>query len=80
MPEAAPSKKERKPRSQAAAAVMQPTVSQDDIARRAYEYYVARGYQAGDPLDDWLRAERELTASAIAPPAPKRQRRSKAVN
>ena len=32
----------------------------DDMIRvRAYEIYVERGYQ-GDPLEDWLRAEREL--------------------
>ncbi len=31
----------------------------DRIRVRAYEIYVARGYQ-GDPLEDWLRAEREL--------------------
>jgi Protein of unknown function (DUF2934) len=32
----------------------------DDMIRaRAYEIYVERGYH-GDPLEDWLRAEREL--------------------
>ena len=32
----------------------------DDMIRvRAYEIHVERGYQ-GDPLEDWLRAEREL--------------------
>ena len=30
------------------------------IASRAYEYYLSRGQQAGNDLDDWLRAEREL--------------------
>jgi hypothetical protein len=33
-----------------------------EIARRAYELYVARGGQHGSDLDDWLRAERELAA------------------
>jgi hypothetical protein len=34
--------------------------TQDDIARRAYELYTARGGQAGADVEDWLRAEREL--------------------
>jgi hypothetical protein len=32
----------------------------DDVARRAYELYEARGAESGADLDDWLRAEREL--------------------
>lgn len=31
-----------------------------DIARRAYLYAEARGFQGGSPEEDWLRAEREL--------------------
>jgi hypothetical protein len=34
--------------------------SLDDVARRAYEFYEARGGEPGADLDDWLRAEREL--------------------
>ena len=34
--------------------------SDDDIARRAYERYEARGRTDGYALDDWLDAEREL--------------------
>ena len=40
--------------------VLQPT--QSEIARRAYEIYLARGYAPGCELDDWLQAERELNA------------------
>ena len=29
------------------------------IRARAYEIYLKRGYH-GDPMEDWLRAEREL--------------------
>ena len=29
------------------------------IAKIAYGYWVARGYQPGSPEQDWLRAERE---------------------
>jgi hypothetical protein len=32
----------------------------DDIARVAYEIYVARGRADGAHLDDWLEAERRL--------------------
>jgi hypothetical protein len=48
--------------------------TQDDIALRAYHIYLERGCTPGDPLDDWVRAERELTETSIKPrrkPAPK---------
>jgi hypothetical protein len=32
-----------------------------DIARRAYELFMARGGQHGADVDDWLMATRELT-------------------
>ena len=35
----------------------------DEVARRAYELYEARGGESGADLDDWLRAERELRGS-----------------
>jgi hypothetical protein len=31
-----------------------------EIARLAYSFYEQRGYQPGNPQEDWLRAEREL--------------------
>ena len=30
------------------------------IAKRAYEFYGARGYRGGSALDDWLDAEGEI--------------------
>ena len=36
--------------------------TQDQIAARAYEIYLERGSTPGDPMQDWLRAERELSA------------------
>lgn len=36
---------------------------QEQIARRAYELYLARGATHGRDLDDWLQAERELSLS-----------------
>lgn len=34
--------------------------ARDDIARRAYELFLARGRQHGRAQEDWLSAEREL--------------------
>jgi hypothetical protein len=44
----------RKPRT----AKARPT--HEEIAQRAYEIYLERGRTAGDELEDWTRAEREL--------------------
>lgn len=43
----------------------QPTHEQ--IAARAYEIFQERGDTPGDPLSDWVRAERELATVAEAP-------------
>jgi DUF2934 family protein len=34
--------------------------SHEQIAHRAYEIFLARGGQPGNPEQDWLQAEREL--------------------
>ena len=48
----------------------------DQIAVRAYQIYQERGYAPGDPMRDWLQAERELTA-----PKPKKtSRKTKVVS
>ena len=39
------------------------TVTNSDVARRAYDLYLARGREHGHDVDDWLQAERELQAS-----------------
>jgi hypothetical protein len=36
---------------------------EDQVRARAYELYEERGKEDGDDLDDWLRAEAELTSS-----------------
>lgn len=41
-----------------------PSERQQRIAQRAYELYVARGYQDGHDLEDWLKAERGLERAA----------------
>jgi hypothetical protein len=35
-------------------------MSHEDIARRAFEIYLARGAGDGEALADWVQAEREL--------------------
>jgi len=30
------------------------------VQERAYSYFEERGFQAGNDLDDWLRAEKEI--------------------
>jgi DUF2934 family protein len=57
----APAPKSKK----AATAKFKPT--QDQIAARAYEIYLDRGCTPGDPMQDWLRAERELAATPKKP-------------
>lgn len=37
-----------------------PAVSPEEVARRAYEKWVARGGRHGDDQRDWFEAEREL--------------------
>jgi len=36
---------------------------EDEIRRRAYELFEARGGEAGQELEDWLRAEAEIRGS-----------------
>ena len=36
----------------------------EQIQLRAYEIYLERGGAPGNPLDDWIRAERELMEGA----------------
>jgi hypothetical protein len=40
-------------------------ITEERIRCRAYEIYVARGTQSGDLLQDWLQAERDLTAKHL---------------
>jgi len=42
----------------------EPTIVLEQIAQRAYELYEARGREDGHDLDDWLRAEAEITSRA----------------
>lgn len=40
--------------------------SQEAIAKLAYSYWEARGFQGGSPEEDWLRAELELRATLLS--------------
>jgi hypothetical protein len=40
----------------------QPTITEDDVRFRAYEFYLKRGANPGNEVGDWLQAERELQA------------------
>ena len=48
----------------------------EEIALRAYEFFLQRGCEHGRDLDDWLQAERELLGNHKKKPA----RRSKSVS
>ena len=43
-------------------------MSENDIARRAFELYCDRGRQDGHDVDDWLNAERELRDAVVPRP------------
>lgn len=40
-----------------------PTITEDDVRRRAHGLYLKRGATPGDEVGDWLQAERELQAN-----------------
>ena len=50
--------------SRATDSSVHPSVSEEQIRRRAYELYVQRGGTDGRHMDDWFRAETELRGRA----------------
>jgi Protein of unknown function (DUF2934) len=44
-------------------------LSKKDISQRAYDLYVRRGGQPGKDVEDWVRAEKELTGEVAVAPA-----------
>ena len=40
--------------------------SHDEIAERAFQIYLGRNGAPGDPMQDWVRAEQELSAKPKA--------------
>jgi len=47
-------------------AAQRPAITDTEIARRAYDLYLARGREDGHDVEDWMQAERELRGSAVA--------------
>ncbi len=43
--------------------------SGEEIARRAHELYLHRGSEHGKNVEDWVRAEKELTNESVVGPA-----------
>jgi hypothetical protein len=41
-------------------------ITKDDVARRAYALFLARGRVDGHDVEDWLEAERQLEAESMA--------------
>jgi hypothetical protein len=41
-------------------------ITENDIARRAYDFYLARGREHGHDVEDWLQAEHELSGEALS--------------
>ena len=46
----------------ASASAAKPAPSQEEVAKRAYELYLARGGEHGHDEEDWAQAESELGA------------------
>ena len=47
---------------------VQPDINHEQIAMRAYEFFLQEGGAHGQHIDHWLRAERELSAFTEQPP------------
>ena len=43
-------------------------LSREEIAHRAYELYVQRGGEPGKDVEDWVRAEKELSSEITVGP------------
>jgi len=57
---------QRIPKPEATTVTIGTTVTDDQIRLRAYEIYQQRNGEPGDPVQDWLQAEAELTAPELA--------------
>ena len=54
------SARKRKPEEPAGPEATAPALSNEEIARRAWEIYMARGAEPGHDFEDWLQAEKAL--------------------
>jgi hypothetical protein len=53
------------PASKEVAMIELKELSRGDIAHRAYELYTQRGCEAGNDIEDWVRAEKELASEVV---------------
>jgi Protein of unknown function (DUF2934) len=51
-----------KPSAAVASSPNPESIDREAVAMLAYSYWEARGYEAGSPEEDWLRAEQELAS------------------
>jgi hypothetical protein len=59
-----PKKKRPSPPRRVARAAQPPgRLDEQEIAKRAYQLFIARGAEHGRDIDDWLRAKEELLSS-----------------
>ena len=56
----------KQPLRKEATATVEPRSHEEDIRARAYELYEARGRENGHDLEDWFRAEEEITGRKSA--------------
>jgi hypothetical protein len=49
------------PTTKEVAMIERQELSKEEIAHRAYELYVQRGGEPGKDVEDWVRAEKELS-------------------
>ena len=61
-PSTKPSSRKRAAGSASTRPASEVQISQEDVAQRAYEKFVARGYVHGFDRQDWIDAEEELIA------------------
>lgn len=47
-------------------------LSKRDIAHRAYKLYVQRGCEPGRDIEDWVRAEKEMSSEIVIRPQQER--------
>jgi DUF2934 family protein len=69
---------ETSPRAVRKTRAARPPVRIEQIQLRAYEIFLERRGAPGNPMEDWLRAERELSLNGSPKPGKRRSPKSKA--
>jgi hypothetical protein len=58
--------KDEEPAPTTASEAQSATVTDDEIARRAYDLFLSRRGEHGHDVEDWLQAERELKGATLS--------------